>query len=68
MAFHDWNNNGKKDFVDDYIEYNIYKESTGSDNNSFGSGATPGNGEGCVTSICMIIAIIVVYSLLFRIF
>ena len=28
MAFYDWNRDGKKNFVDDYIEYNIYKEST----------------------------------------
>ena len=28
MAFYDWNNNGKKDLVDDYLEYNIYKECT----------------------------------------
>lgn len=25
MALFDWNHNGKKDFMDDYIEYNIYK-------------------------------------------
>lgn len=28
MAFYDWDQNGKKDIVDDYIEYNIYEEST----------------------------------------
>lgn len=28
MAFYDWNRDGKRDFVDDYLEYNIYKEST----------------------------------------
>ena len=28
MALYDWNQDGKKDFVDDYLEYNIYKEST----------------------------------------
>ncbi len=27
MAFYDWNNDGKKDWQDDFIEYNIYKES-----------------------------------------
>jgi len=27
MAFYDWNHDGKKDFADDYLEYNIYKES-----------------------------------------
>lgn len=27
MAFYDWNNDGKKDWQDDFVEYNIYKES-----------------------------------------
>ena len=27
MAFHDWNNNGKKDIADDFIEYQMYKQS-----------------------------------------
>ena len=26
MALRDWNNDGQKDFMDDFIEYNIYKE------------------------------------------
>ena len=25
MAFYDWNHDGNKDFMDDYLEYNIYK-------------------------------------------
>ena len=29
MAFYDWNHDGKKDLMDDYIEYRIYKKSTG---------------------------------------
>lgn len=36
MALYDWNQDGKKDFVDDYLEYNIYKEST-KDSGSTGS-------------------------------
>lgn len=35
MAFYDWNHDGNKDFMDDYLEYNIYKKSTG--NNSSNS-------------------------------
>ena len=35
MAFYDWNRDGKKDLVDDYLEYNIYKESP--ENNSSNS-------------------------------
>lgn len=26
MALHDWNHDGKKDMVDNYMEYQIYKE------------------------------------------
>lgn len=33
MVFHDWNNDGKKDFKDDFIEYKIYEESMKSNNN-----------------------------------
>lgn len=28
MALYDWNHDGKKDLVDDVIEYNIYKKCT----------------------------------------
>ncbi len=27
MALYDWDHNGKKDIIDDYLEYNIYKKS-----------------------------------------
>lgn len=33
MALHDWNNDGKKDFKDDFIEYKIYEESMKSNDN-----------------------------------
>ncbi len=26
MAFFDWNNDGKNDAIDDFIEYNVYQE------------------------------------------
>ena len=29
MAMHDWNHDGKKDMVDNFIEYQIYKDVTG---------------------------------------
>lgn len=32
MAFHDWNHDGKKNFTDDFIEYQIYKKSTSNSN------------------------------------
>lgn len=34
MALHDWNHNGKNDWQDDYIEYQIYKNITGKKNNT----------------------------------
>lgn len=34
MAFYDWNRDGKKDWQDNYIEYQIYKNSTEQKNNS----------------------------------
>lgn len=33
MALHDWNNDGKKDFTDDFIEYQIYISSTSNKSN-----------------------------------
>lgn len=41
MAFYDWNHDGKKDWQDNYIEYQIYKNSTGQKNNY---SYTPSNG------------------------
>lgn len=32
MAFIDWNNDGKKDIADDFIEYQIYRQSTRNSN------------------------------------
>lgn len=32
MAFHDWNHDGKKDFTDDFMEYQIYNQSTNNSN------------------------------------
>ena len=41
MALYDWNHDGEKDWQDSYIEYQIYKNSTGQKNNS---SYTPSNG------------------------
>ena len=41
MAFYDWNGDGKKDFTDDYIEYNIYKRSVENRNNGRRPGSDP---------------------------
>ena len=41
MAFNDWNHDGKKDWQDNYIDYQIYRNVTGNKNNS---SYTPRNG------------------------
>ena len=41
MALRDWNHDGKKDWQDNFIEYQIYKDATGQKNNS---SYTPRNG------------------------
>lgn len=46
MAMHDWNHDGKKDMVDNFIEYQIYKDVTGQkDETSY----TPSRGNGMST-------------------
>lgn len=50
MAFYDWNKDGKKDAQDDFIEYNIYKQSAKNDNNS-------SNNSGCGTFWWIIVAL-----------
>lgn len=53
MAMYDWNHDGKKDGIDNFIEYNIYKESTGQSNkNSYSSGRGGGiSGFGAILSV-----------------
>ena len=53
MAFYDWNHNGKKDFTDDFIEYNIYNEST---KNSKPSSYSRGGGISTFGAILSVIA------------
>ena len=43
MAFFDWNHDRKKDFTDDFIEYQIYKNTTSNQN------YTPQSGGGIST-------------------
>ena len=46
MAMHDWNHDGKKDWQDNFIEYQIYKDVTGQkDEPSY----TPSRGKGMST-------------------
>ncbi len=35
MAMYDWNHNGKNDWQDNYIEYQIYKDVTGQNESSY---------------------------------
>ena len=58
MAFYDWNHNGKKDVQDDFIEYNIYKQSTqNNNNNNYRSGGGISNfGAGCGTVITFVLS------------
>ena len=52
MALYDWNHNGKKDWQDNYIEYQVYKDVTGQKDNS---AYTPSNGISTVGAIlCMV--------------
>lgn len=53
MAFYDWNHDGKKDFTDDFIEYNIYNEST---KNSKPSSYSRGGGISTFGAILSVIA------------
>ena len=46
MATHDWNHDGRNDMMDNYIEYQIYKDVTGqNDEPSY----TPSRGNGMST-------------------
>lgn len=42
MALFDWNQDGKKDMIDNCIEYQIYKNSTNHDTNNYHSSNTNG--------------------------
>ena len=57
MAFYDWNGDGKKDLVDDCIEYTIYKNSTENKKNNYSNGGGISTfGAICGTIITLVIA------------
>lgn len=57
MAFYDWNGDGKKDFTDDFIEYNIYKRSMNNRNNCRKTSSSPSSNYFLpVFLVCCIIA------------
>ena len=55
MVMHDWNRNGKKDWQDSFIEYQIYKDVTGQDNKS-SYNQNSGNGMSTFGAIVSVIA------------
>ena len=57
MAMYDWNHNGKKDMADDFIEYQIYKDVTGQDDESSYTPRRGGSGGG-ISSFGAIISVI----------
>ena len=60
MAFFDWNRDGKKDITDDFIEYNIYKQSTQNNNNNYrSSGGISNFGAGVGTILTIIISAVI---------
>lgn len=64
MATHDWNHDGKNDMIDNYIEYQVYKDVTGqNDEPSY----TPSRGTGMSTfgAIVSVIAGLVLQSVLY---
>ena len=60
MAMFDWNGNGKKDFADDYIEYQIYKDCTEDDDEEDFSGNTSGSGLGCGFWFWVVVVIFII--------
>ncbi len=56
MALYDWNRNGKKDVVDDYIEYQIYKECMKPNS---GKSSSNSSGIGVILTIIVIFAVLV---------
>lgn len=57
MAFFDWNHDGKKDAVDDFIEYNIYEDCTEDTEESNKTSYTPSNGGG-ISNFGVVLSII----------
>ena len=66
MATHDWNHDGRNDMMDNYIEYQIYKDVTGqNDEPSY----TPSRGNGMSTfgAIISVIAGLVLQAVLYTV-
>ena len=64
MATHDWNNDGKNDMIDNYIEYQIYKDMTGR-NDEPSYSPSRGNGMSTFGAIISVIAGLVLQAALY---
>ena len=64
MAFHDWNHDGKKDMVDNFIEYQIYKEVAG-EKEEVSYTPSRGNGMSNFGAIISVIAGLVLQAVLY---
>ena len=62
MAFYDWNHDGKKNLIDDYIEYNIYKKCMDNRDNGISNNSRKSSSNSSFTSflpvflVCCVIA------------
>lgn len=72
MSFYDWNRDGKKDFRDDFIEYQVYKDCTkGGDkdpdeNYDYSGGSSMDSDSAASLGIILIIiAVIIFFTILF---
>ena len=64
MAIYDWNHNGKKDMADNFIEYQIYKDVTGQ-NDETSYSPRRGNGMSTFGAILSVIAGLFLQSALY---
>lgn len=64
MPFHDWNDNGRDDFFDSFIDYKIISEEENK-----GSNPSPGNGgsggSGCISWAIWLLAAYGILSIFF---
>ena len=59
MSMHDWNHDGKKDMVDNFIEYQIYQDCT---NNNSTPRSSSGSSAGGFWIVLIIAAIVSAFS------
>lgn len=62
MAMYDWNGNGRKDASDDFIEYQIYKDTTNGNNQVSHSS---GNGMSTFGAILSVVGGLILQSMLY---